>query len=233
VAELELQLPGGPLRVVYKRFAVTAWSDPWVSLVRPTAAMRSWVMGHGLLTRFLPTPRPLALLQRFRNGMAREGYLLTEKVPDAVDLCSYVSDLARLPAARRRGLLRELLGRLGRLLATLHQRHLSHRDLKAPNLLLQLGADGLSVGGIHFIDLVGVRRHGKLRRTRRVQNLARLHASFHSHPGLTRTDKLRLLRAYLACRLRGRLGWKRWWQQIAAATEAKVCRNRRRSRPLH
>lgn len=233
VAEIDLPLPGGSRRVVYKRFAVTAWSDPWVSLVRPAAVLRSWVMGHGLLTRLLPTPRPLAMLQRFRNGLAREGYLLTERVPDAVDLGSYADRLTRLPAGKRQGVLRDLLGRIGRLLAVLHQRHLSHRDLKAPNLLLRLGADGLAVEEVFFIDLVGVRRHGKLRRRRRVQNLARLHASFHSHPGVTRTDKLRVLRAYLATRLRGRLGWKRWWQQIEAATAWKVRRNRLRSRPLH
>jgi hypothetical protein len=233
VAAMELPLPGRMLSVVYKRFAVTAWSDPLVSLIRPTSALRSWVMGHALLTRLLPTPRPLVMLHRSRNGLAREGYLLTEKVPDAVDLGVYVDRLAGLPAARRQGLLRDLLDRVGRLLATLHQRHLSHRDLKAPNLLLQLGADGLVVEGIFFIDLVGVRRHRKLRRPRKVRNLARLHASFHSHPGVTRTDKLRFLRAYLAVRLRGRLGWKRWWHQIEAATASKIRRNQLRSRPLH
>jgi hypothetical protein len=118
-------------------------------------------------------------------------------------------------------------------LRRLHDRHLSHRDLKAPNLLLEMAADGLTVQEVCFIDLVGVRRHGKLRRRRRIQNLARLHASFHSHPGVTRSDKLRLLRSYLAWGLHGRIGWKRWWQQIATATEAKVLRNQRSGRPLN
>jgi hypothetical protein len=143
-----------------------------------------------------------------------------------------------------------MLGRVGRLLRTLHQRHLSHRDLKAPNLLLQMGNGEWGMGKesqevapsfpmphspfpIFFIDLVGVRRHGKLRRSRRVQNLARLHASFRCHSALTRTDKLRFLRAYLAWGLHGRLGWKRWWRQVEAATEAKALRNRRNGRPLN
>jgi hypothetical protein len=30
-----------------------------------------------------------------------------------------------------------------------------------------------------------------------------------------------------------RIGWKRWWQQIEAATNEKVRRNLRTGRPLH
>jgi hypothetical protein len=114
----------------------------------------------------------------------------------------------------------------------LHHRHLSHRDLKAANLLVSPAAGGGGGDEVWFIDLVGVRRQRKLRRRRRLQNLARLHASFRSHPGLTRTDKLRFLRAYLQWGLRGRLGWKRWWHQVEEATEEKVERNRRSGRPL-
>jgi hypothetical protein len=85
---------------------------------------------------------------------------------------------------------------------------------------------------VWLIDLVGVRRHGKLRRQRRLQNLARLNVSFLGRSGLTRTDRLRFLRVYLRWGLRGRLGWKRWWRQVQEATEAKVRRNLRNGRPL-
>jgi hypothetical protein len=174
----------------------------------------------------------LLLLHRYRRGLPHEGYLLTEKVPDAVDLAAYVDRLHRSAVNDGSGRLRTLLDRVARLLRTLHERHLSHRDLKAPNLLLRVRPDGLTVEEVFFIDLVGVRRHRKLHRSRRIQNLARLHASFRSHPGITRTDKLRFLRTYLAWGLRGRLGWKRWWRQVEAATEAKVRKNLRSGRPL-
>jgi hypothetical protein len=97
-----------------------------------------------------------------------------------------------------------------------------------------LGGEAAEEGAdqVWFIDLVGVRRHGKLGRRRRVQNLARLHASFVNHPGVTRADKLRFLRAYLAWGVRGRYGWKRWWHQVEEATRAKVRRNLRNGRPL-
>jgi tRNA A-37 threonylcarbamoyl transferase component Bud32 len=234
VVEFDLPGPDGPRRVVYKRFTVTRWSDPWTTLFRPSPALRSYVMGHALLLRRLPTPRPLAVWHRYRRGLPHEGYLLAEKAPDALDLLAFVNHLQALPATVGRVVLRRLLDQLAFLVSTLHQRRLSHRDLKASNMLVG-GVSALSAGGdltLSLIDLVGVRRPLKLRRHRRVQNLARLNASFHNHPALTRTDRLRFLRMYLRWGLRGRIGWKRWWRQIEAATAAKVARNLRKGRPL-
>lgn len=233
---VEMTIPGanGPQRVIYKRFSVTRWSDPWTALFRPAPALRSYVLGHSLLLRCLPTPRPLAVWHRYRHGLPHEGYLLTEKVADALDLRSFVDRLYSLPAAECRRRLRCLIDQIAHLLGTLHQRRLSHRDLKAANLLVE-GATALNREGevrLYFIDLVGARRLRKLRRARRVQNLARLNTSFLDHPGLTRGDRLRFLRVYLRWGLRGRSGWKRWWRQIAAATAHKVQRNLRKGRPL-
>ncbi|HEY7326814.1 MAG TPA: lipopolysaccharide kinase InaA family protein, partial [Gemmataceae bacterium] len=234
VVEFDLPGPNGPRRVIYKRFAVTRWSDPWTALFRPAPALRSYVMGHALLLRCLPTPRPLAVWYRYRRGLAHEGYLLTEKVPDTQELRAFVDHLHSLPDAECRMHLRGLIDQVARLLAVLHQRRLSHRDLKAANLLVG-GVSTLQRGGpisLHFVDLVGVRRLRKPRRARRVQNLTRLNASFLNHPALTNSDRLRFLRVYLRWGLRGRIGWKRWWRQIAEATANKVRRNLLRGRPL-
>src|SRR5206468_3276407 len=71
---------------------------------------------------------------------------------------------------------------------------------------------------VWFIDLVGVTRQGELSRARRVKNLTRLCASFIASAGLTRTDRLRFLRVYLAWGLHGKTGWKEWWRDLARAT---------------
>jgi tRNA A-37 threonylcarbamoyl transferase component Bud32 len=239
VAELEASVNGVARRVIYKRFRVTLWSDPWVSLCRASAALRSWVFGHGLRERCLPTPRPLAVLHRRRHGLPHEGYLLTEKVPDAVELHRYATGLEALAPAERRRALRRGLEQVAALVRDLHRRQLAHRDLKAANILVQPGASGsrcpggiCDIGRLWLIDLVGVRRHGKLPRRRRVQNLARLHTSFCRNPLLTRTDKLRFLRTYLQCGLFGRERWKGWWRAVEAATAEKIARNLRSGRPL-
>jgi tRNA A-37 threonylcarbamoyl transferase component Bud32 len=230
VAELEVLLGGKRTPVIYKRFRVTAWSDPWVSLARRSGALRSWVFGHGLRERCLPTPRPLAVLHRRRHGLQGEGYLLTEKLENAVDLHGWLATLETLPPSARLGPIRELIDQCARLIRELHRRRLTHRDLKAANLLVT--GDTSQRPQLWFIDLVGVRLQRRLPRARRVQNLARLNASFHASNALTRTDRLRFLRIYLQWALRGRRGWKRTWREIEEATTAKVARNRRVGRPL-
>jgi tRNA A-37 threonylcarbamoyl transferase component Bud32 len=249
VAEFDLSLNDVTRPVVYKRFRVKAWTDPLTALVRRSPALRSWIFGHGLRERGLPTPRPLAVLHRRRHGLSFEGYLLTEKIDNAFELHQFVNSLGSLPSHEHRIVLRRSIDQVARLVRDLHLRQLSHRDLKAANILVSgewlvvSGKESLattrhsplttrSSPSVWLVDLVGVRRHRRLSRRRRVRNLARLHASFYHSPSLTRTDKLRFLRMYLQWGLFGRDGWKRWWREIEVATRAKIARNARLRRPL-
>jgi len=254
VAELECLTNGVARRLIFKRFRVADWTDPWAALLRPSPALRSWLFGHGFRERCLPTARPLVVLHRVQAGLLREGYLLAEKIERAVDLHAFVARLTELPAEQARRRLRLALDALARTVRHLHRCRLSHRDLKAANLFIDpnldcqrspflpvdAGAPGAPISNllplpaspVWFIDLAGVSLHGRLARSRRVQNLARLHASFHQSQALTRTDKLRFLRCYLLWNLVGRGTWKTWWRAIDRATLRKVARNGRRGRLL-
>jgi tRNA A-37 threonylcarbamoyl transferase component Bud32 len=247
VVEIDLPVGGGVRRVVYKRFAATRWSDPLAAMFRPPPARRSYVLGHGLRLRGLPTPRPLAVLHRRRLGLCAEGYLLAEKVPEAVDLAAHAARLNGLADRDRRPALHALLDRAARLIADLHDRRLSHRDLKAANLLASparwvVGARGAAeIDGptpaladyqLWLVDLVGVRVRGRLSTARRARDLSRLGVSFLDSPAVSRTDRLRFLRAYLRWGLHGRGNWKEWWRAIDDAVRVKVRRNRRKGRAL-
>jgi lipopolysaccharide kinase (Kdo/WaaP) family protein len=257
---------GGEMRrVIYKRFRATSRTDPWLALVRATPALRSWRYGHSLLDRGLPTARPLAVFHRRRHGLFGDGYLLTEKIPEAVELHQFLNGVAEIGVERVK-ILRLRIEQVARLVRDLHQRNLSQRDLKASNILVgpyltsepvrflpaltQPGSPvwdgepsspvGKSVpgslafdgDGVWLIDLVGIRCYRRLSRRRKVQNLARLHASILRHFVVTRTDKLRFLRCYMQWGLKGKGGWKKWWRQVEEATQAKVERNLRNGRPL-
>ena len=215
---------GSPRNAIYKRFRVRSLSRAAAALVRRSKCMRSWLLGNAFLDCLLPTARPLAAFERRRFGLAWDGYLLTEMIAGAIDLRQTVDSID----SRRQ--LQARIELVARLIRTLHERGWSHRDLKAPNILLAPSNDG--VERAWFIDLVGASRPFWLTRRRRMRDLARLNASFIDRPGLSRTDRLRFLLCYLNSALIGRGDWKVWWTGIARATEGKMEKNRKRGRPL-
>ena len=239
VAETTMAVRGRPTAVIYKRFNRKKWLDPVLNLFRPSRAWQSWQAGQHLVSRGIPTPKNLAYIERRPYGRSRwlrflshETYLVTVKEEATVDLATYVNELLpTLPADVRRVRIRRLTASLAGLIRSLHDRSLSHRDLKSANILIRTDTieeeDRLSL-----IDLVGVRLRHPLPRSRRVQNLARLGISLESIPGRTRTDALRFLRLYLPWGLSPLNDWKSFWRSIERAMGAKRSRNLRRGRPL-
>ena len=188
------------------------------NLLRRSPAMRSWIFGQSLRDRGLPTARPLAVLQRFRGGFPREGFLIFKYIAGAVELPGAV---ARASADERKQLAEDL----GRLVRDVHDKGVSHGDLKAPNILI---ADGRPV----LVDLVGIRLGLRVPFRERVRNLARLNASFFRSPLVRNSDRLRFLRAYRSWSLAQPVGWKILWKAIVAETLVKVEKNRRSGRVL-
>jgi tRNA A-37 threonylcarbamoyl transferase component Bud32 len=240
VAETTMIVNDQPTAVIYKRFNRKKLLDPLLAFFRPSRAWRSWQAAQHLASRAIPTPRNLAFLARYRSFasdplfwfLPHETYLITVKEQNAVPLSSYIADtLSSLPTRVRRERIRSLTVSLARLVRTLHERSLSHRDLKSSNILIKFG-DGGKAEELSLIDLVGVRLRYPLPWHRRAQNLARLSVSLSTVPDLTRTDSLYFLRLYLPWGLSPLSDWKRRWRSIERAIGRKICRNARRGRPL-
>lgn len=138
-----------------------------------TRAMRAYWLGHAILNRGLPTPVPLAAVNRRWVGpVTRRAYLITEAVPGGVALDDWLRDPARRPAERR-----AVAAALGRLMARMHRAGFSHPDLKLNNILVTLRETGPEGAGpdLHVIDLDGARRYRRAVPERpRVRALARL-----------------------------------------------------------
>src|SRR5262249_38064758 len=77
------------------------------------------------------------VLHRRRHGLSFEGYLLSEKIDHALELHRFVAGLDELPSLQRQHLLRRSIDQVARLVRDLHLRNLSHRDLKAANILVR------------------------------------------------------------------------------------------------
>jgi len=232
VAELTLPTAAGPRAVVLKRMNVRRRLDPLKNLLRPAPALRSWVSGHTLRDRWLPTPRPLAVVHVYRRGLPAEGYLLADKVPDALGLPEAVAALAGRPAPDRARLVRAWAARVARVVRAMHDRRVSHRDLKGSNVLLEGAATDPAAAVPVLIDLVGVRVGRAVGVRQRAKELARLNASFLASPHVTRGDRLRFLRAYLSAGGECGADWKVWWNAAARATAAKVAKNQKSGRLL-
>jgi len=240
VGQTTMVVRGLPTQVIYKRFNRKKWLDPLLTLFRPSRAWRSWQAGQHLVSRGIPTPQNLAFLTRkctFKSDrlfwfLPHETYLITVKKESAVDLGTYAREvLPSLAPEVRRVRIRTLTVALAELVRALHERSLSHRDLKASNILIDVDSRD-SNQELSLIDLVGVRLRHPLPCDRRVQNLARLCISLAAVPGRTRTDSLRFLRHYLPWGLSPLSDWKRFWRSIEKGIRTKRSRNQRRGRPL-
>jgi len=199
---------------------------------RSVAAFRK---GHALLVRGIATARPAGAADKRRGPFLVDTLLATEPVEGEP-----LSDWLRAgpPATERRRMAR----RLAHLVRRMHEAGFSHRDLKAPNLLVcpAHGEDARPV----LVDLDGLAYKGNVSERRRAKDLMRLSVSLDEWGVARQTDRLRFLRAYLApagClapittrRRRGRAEpgerLRGWWRRIARLSAKKREALRRKAR---
>jgi len=215
VCRAVLAHPDGPLPVILKRPLARNWRRRLSQMLPPSRSLRAWRVGHALLHRHLPTPRPLAVLERRVGPLVLDSLLITEAIPGAIDLEAHLRRLQGTCAASawHRHKLR-LCGQLAGLLRQLDEHGFYHRDCKASNILVVQQPELRLL----WIDLDGLRRTGPLTpRGRRRRALACLAVSLRGVPGLTRTDWLRLLKAYSARFGADARAWRGLWRELDEA----------------
>ncbi len=214
-----LDLPeAGHLPVIIKRPLARNWHRRLVQLLTVSRSRRAWSRGYALLNRDVPTARPLAVFERRWGPFVLDSLLVTEALPGALDLEQFLrrARAERTPAqwhALKRALLPLLVAHLRRL----HERGFAHRDCKAGNILV-VEHPALK---LLWIDLDGIRFVGRPTQHQQWRALVRLHLSLAEVPGLTRTDRVRFLRAYLARFGVPRDAWRRAWPALSGAASAK------------
>ena len=114
-------------------------------LVKKSRACHSWEAAREFFKLGIPTPKPLAYVERWRRGLAWESFLITEYLP-GMNLAVYLKELTTERD-------RDIVGQLADMLETLSRHGIIHGDLKATNI-------GVARDGLYLTDLDGVEFHG-------------------------------------------------------------------------
>ena len=210
----------GNLPVIIKR-PLARNRRRWISqLLSPSRSMRGWRLGNALLHRNLAAARPLAVLERRRGPFVLDSVLITEAIPGAVDLESYLrTECGRRGSHDRFCLKHSLAPLLARHLRCLEQRGFFHRDCKASNILVLERQQTRLL----WIDMDGLQLRFKEPRGRlRLRPLARLYVSLMGIPGVTRTDAVRFLRHYCAGLGADVHAWRALWRQLVPVVQKKI-----------
>ncbi len=231
ICRTQLPTDGGPLEVICKQTRPRTWLKKLYYLFIDSRNIKSWKRGYQLLNRELPTARPLAVMERRRAGLLRDSILVTEAVADATDFDVLLrGELPRQDPARLRGLKDQLLVALVRLVKDLQARGFAHRDFKAPNVMVQWDPSGDEPPRLTLIDLDGLLLRRRLSRRDRLRPLMRLNVSLDEAHIVTRTDRLRFLKAYMTGPGRTDRNWKVLWRELARMSDRKRVHKEERRR---
>ena len=222
VARAVLEHESGNLPLIVKRPLSRNWRRAIAQRLTQSRSMRGWKTGHAMIHRDIAAARPLAVLERRIGPLVLDNILITEAVPGAVDL---ETDLRREHAERSprewSRYKREMCELLVRHVRRLQERGFVHRDCKAANILV-VKHPALK---LLWIDFDGVRRSGGTPSLPNVlRALMRLHVSLLDSPGLTRTDRLRFLKSFVACFGSDPNAWRSAWRKIDRLAELKIAK---------
>jgi len=229
IVEADLPLEERSVHVAYKRYRPRKWWKALAAPFRPAKAVQSWQRGHGLRLRGIPAAQPVAAVDRRRPWYRCESYLAVQWIEGSENLHLYLWRIAGRSHNIRMRQANRCAESLGRLLGRMHAQRVLHGDLKAGNLLVT-DHDGKIES--HLVDVDDVRLDVDTSLPRRAADLARLAVSLEAHPWVSRTVRLRFLRAYLRECGRTALGWNTLWRAIAKRAERITRRKRRKKQAV-
>ena len=218
-----------PLEVVVKTSRRRRRLKRLAGMFRASRDLRRWKTGYALLNRDVPTPRPLAVLQRRFCRLLRESLIICEAIQDAKDLDRYVlDDLPSLDSKAARQAKDGLIEVLVRLLKRLHSREFVHRDFKAANILVKLPREPNGPARAWLVDVDGIKQKAVASEQDRLRPLVRLSVSLEVSPQVTRSDRLRFLKRYMLAPGKTDRDWKPLWRRLATEANRKRLLKRRR-----
>ena len=150
--------------VVIKEFR-TMGVDTLKTIFSASKAAKAWRGATALLQYQIPTPFPIAYLERKRKGTTEQGFFVSEYIEDGEEIRPL---LHSLPDPEMLQLLQELASQARRW----HEHGILHRDLSDGNILVRKPKDGQFE--LCLTDTNRIRVKKKIRSLLGVKNLIRL-----------------------------------------------------------
>jgi tRNA A-37 threonylcarbamoyl transferase component Bud32 len=159
----QVEINGRP--VVIKRYNHKGFWHSLRQTLQGSRARRCWLHGHRLDELRIPTPRPLAFIEKKHGGLIYCSYILNE-FADGVKLDKFLRDLSRIESEQA-----QMFERVETILRHMEQYRITHGDLKPSNILI-------TSKGPTLIDLDSLKVHriGILFRRARDKDVKRLAA---------------------------------------------------------
>ncbi len=140
----------------------------------------------------LPTMEPVAAGKRSCGCLGSESFLITKEIGGCVTLENFIELLLKDKTVAEKN---ELIKKTALLTKKMHDSGFNHRDYYLCHLLI--GVEEKNRGELFIVDLHRVDRRKKVPERWKVKDLAALNYSAESE-NITRTDKLRFIKHYLA-----------------------------------
>jgi tRNA A-37 threonylcarbamoyl transferase component Bud32 len=178
----------GRNRICVKQFRYPLFLDSFKEHFRHSKGLKSWVAGNGLITRGIPSLKPMALMKS-RNWLGlRESFFLIEASETDQELDRYI--LKGFEDFKEKRL---FIKAFTQWLSHFHKMGLYHRDMKTCNILVS--KDG-ATWNFRLLDLEDILLDEKVDERKLFKNFLQLNTSTPNI--ITRADRFSFFRKYIS-----------------------------------
>lgn len=212
VGRVPIEWDGKKLVVYIKRYNAFSLRYRLQSVFVCSGAENS-LRGAAILSAIgVPTALPVAAIEHRRGGMLVKSFFVSEEIENGKTADAFWrEDLVKFKGSAGFRYRRAFLKQLAELFSRLHSHNVYHNDLKDANIMVRPSAED-PPGSFYLLDLEGVRRYSRLRRSRHLKNLVQLNRTFGRYP--RKSELLYFLRCYLSGHSSARQATKQWVEDI-------------------
>jgi len=181
---------GRDIRIFIKEHLRRSVGDFVKNLFRDGRAKRAFKASLMLRKNGFDCPEPLVLLEKRFSPFNTEGILVTESIPDCLQLHTYLQRLATEGTYQPELEKRDIISKLGDYVGKMHKLGIFHGDLRTGNILLQ---NDNGQRRFYLVDNERTQQFAKVPHRLIIKNLVQLNMF---RVSISNTDRMRFLKTY-------------------------------------